>query len=575
MATIVFFPEGAHGPTNNCAGIGAVLRERGHRVVFILEESFAGTLEARGFEERLMRLGPPPEQEEVPGQFWIDFIHDTAPVFRKPTIEQLGEFVAPTFEALCDGSRYVHGRLLEIIDELDPDVIVEDNVVSFPALAASGRRWVRIVSCNPLEVPDPALAPVFSGYPEADRSGWEAFREEFRRTHADLHASFDEFRREAGAPPLPGLEFMDTSPYLNIYGYPDEVDYRRSRPLDATWHNVQTSVRTSEDWELPEHLREGPGALLYLSLGSLGSADVELMQRLVDILGETASPRDRLQGPARRADPPARQHVRRGLSAAARDPAAGRPRDHARRQQHDLRGAAPRQAHGRAADLLGSVRQRAAHPRDRARRAPRDLRVRGRGADRGGRPAARRHGAAGSGSRRWRGGLQSRSGTVVAADLIEQLSRRVARPGRACRAAPGATRRGSASGRPPRARARRRAAPRRARRTARWPPTSGRGLWKISSSTCTPSERASPAAARSERSASGRPRMRSTAAAELGPTGTASQSMSGQPAPSAASSAKRCARASSGTSSVSSITGRPVVAVAVPDARNVGVGSSH
>src|SRR5260221_691 len=129
------------------------------------EEPFAGTLEARGFEGRLMRLGPPPEQEEVPGQFWIDFIHDTAPVFRKPTIEQLGEFIAPTFEALCDGARYVHTRLLEIIDELQPDVIVEDNVVSFPALAASGRRWARIVSCNPLELPDPELAPVFSGYP--------------------------------------------------------------------------------------------------------------------------------------------------------------------------------------------------------------------------------------------------------------------------------------------------------------------------------------------------------------------------------------------------------------------------
>ena len=51
---------------------------------------------------------------------------------------------------------------------------------------------------------------------------------------------------------------------------------------------MQTSVRTSEAWQLPEHLRDAPGALLYLSLGSLGSADVELMQRLVDILGETA-----------------------------------------------------------------------------------------------------------------------------------------------------------------------------------------------------------------------------------------------------------------------------------------------
>src|SRR5215218_2326913 len=145
-STIVFFPEGAFGPTNNCVGIGAVLRGRGHRVVFIVEESFAGTLEAQGFEERLMRLTPPPETEEAPGQFWKDFIRDTAPVFRKPTIEQLGEFIAPTFQALIDGAAYVDDRLGEIIDELQPDVIVEDNVVAFPALPASGRPWVRIMS---------------------------------------------------------------------------------------------------------------------------------------------------------------------------------------------------------------------------------------------------------------------------------------------------------------------------------------------------------------------------------------------------------------------------------------------
>ena len=46
-APIVFFPEGAYGPTNNCVGIGEVLRERGHRVVFVVEESFAGTSRRR------------------------------------------------------------------------------------------------------------------------------------------------------------------------------------------------------------------------------------------------------------------------------------------------------------------------------------------------------------------------------------------------------------------------------------------------------------------------------------------------------------------------------------------------
>ncbi len=91
--TIVFFPEGAYGPTNNCVGIGQVLRERGHRVVFVVEESFAGNLERQGFEERLMRLGPPPAGPEVPGQFWKDFIRDTAPEFRRPTIEQLASFI--------------------------------------------------------------------------------------------------------------------------------------------------------------------------------------------------------------------------------------------------------------------------------------------------------------------------------------------------------------------------------------------------------------------------------------------------------------------------------------------------
>jgi MGT family glycosyltransferase len=288
MATVVFFPEGAFGPTNNCVGIGDVLRERGHRVVFIVEESFAGTLEARGFEERLMRLGPEPEVEEAPGQFWKDFIRDTAPVFRRPTIEQLGGFIQPTWQALLDGSRYVNPRLEEIIAEVDPDVICEDNVPAFPALAASGRPWVRIVSCNPLEIRDPAIPPVFSGYAAGDDSGWAEFRAEYDRTHRNMWAEFDAFVQAAGAPPLPDLEFMHPSPYLNLYVYPAEADYSRRHPLDQSWHRVESCVRASDaSFEIPEKLRQGEGGLVYLSLGSLGSADVDLMKRLVDVLGRT------------------------------------------------------------------------------------------------------------------------------------------------------------------------------------------------------------------------------------------------------------------------------------------------
>jgi len=287
-STIVFFPEGAYGPTNNCVGIGQVLRERGHRVVFVVEESFAGNLEAQGFEERLMRLGPAPEVEEEPGQFWKDFIRETAPVFRKPTIEQLSEFIEPTWRALCDGSRYVDDRLREIFDEVRPDAIVEDNVLCFPAIHYSGRPWVRIVSCNPLELKDPSIAPLFSGYPTDDTSKWAEFRAEYERAIAGLQAEFSEFCSERGAPQLPVPEFIHESEWLNLYMYPEEVDYERSRPLAPTWHRLETCVRRSDDSaELPAQIASGDGALVYLSLGSLGSADVELMKRLVDVLSRS------------------------------------------------------------------------------------------------------------------------------------------------------------------------------------------------------------------------------------------------------------------------------------------------
>jgi MGT family glycosyltransferase len=286
--TIVFFPEGAFGPTNNCVGIGNVLKERGHRVVFIVEESFAGTLEVKGFEEARMRLQPPPEVEEEPGQFWKDFIRDTAPEFRKPTIEQLDSFLKPTWQALIDGAMYVDDRLLAIFDELRPDVIVEDNVVGFPAIPASGRPWVRIASCNPLEIKDRDLAPVFSGYPRDDRSGWQEFWAEYDRVLGPQIGAFDAWVRQRGAPPLPnGRDYIWESQFLNLYVYPEEADYARSRPLGPTWRRLESSVRRSDE-AYTEHERLGSdGALVYLSLGSLASADVELMQRLVEVLGRT------------------------------------------------------------------------------------------------------------------------------------------------------------------------------------------------------------------------------------------------------------------------------------------------
>lgn len=284
--TVVFFPEGAYGPTNNCVGIGAELLRRGVRVVFVIEDSFKGTLTAKGFEEALMRLKPASETPEQPGQFWKDFIRDTAPEFQKSTMEQIETLTKPIWAELIGGSMYVNHRLEEIFGTVRPDVIVQDNVVAFGAVLTAGVPWARIVSCNPLEVSDPALPPALSGLPSGDPGKWDHFRSAYQAAHQSLHQEFSAFLADAGAPPLPDGDFMYASPFLNLYNYPSELDYPRAQPLNETWHQLESCVRsTDEAFKTPDI--PGSGHLIYLSLGSLGSADVGLMTRLIEILGLT------------------------------------------------------------------------------------------------------------------------------------------------------------------------------------------------------------------------------------------------------------------------------------------------
>ena len=97
-----------------------------------------------------------------------------------------------------------------------------------------------------------------------------------------------------------GPDFIHESPWLNLYLYPAEADYERERPLAPTWHRLDSCVRSTDAaWELPAHLRDGDGGLIYLSLGSLGSADVGLHAAPRRRHGPDAPPGHRLEGPAR------------------------------------------------------------------------------------------------------------------------------------------------------------------------------------------------------------------------------------------------------------------------------------
>ena len=232
--TVLFMPESAYGPTGNCVGIGDVLLRRGHRVVFAAEACWKGKLDALGFVEDLVDLAPPADAdaEQDPGQFWKEFIRETSPEFRKPTDRAAGDVHAPTWQALIDGAKYCEPQLREIIARQRPDVIVEDNVVVFPALMTSGAPFVRIVSCNPLEVKGPDVPPPSRGCRRTTVGEWAAFRAEYDRTHRPMWADFNAFV-VSRARPAAGPGVRATSPSTpTSTSIPEEADYTERRPLE-------------------------------------------------------------------------------------------------------------------------------------------------------------------------------------------------------------------------------------------------------------------------------------------------------------------------------------------------------
>jgi len=83
------------------------------------------------------------------------------------------------------------------------------------------------------------------------------------------------------------MEFIHTGA-LNMYVYPEVLDYTDERPLDSSWLRLDSSVRRTEtEAEIPGEFFDGTKPLIYFSLGSLGSADVKLMRRVIAALAET------------------------------------------------------------------------------------------------------------------------------------------------------------------------------------------------------------------------------------------------------------------------------------------------
>ncbi|SPH18137.1 Oleandomycin glycosyltransferase [Defluviimonas aquaemixtae] len=281
MKTFAFFPEAAFGPALNSVGIAQAVEAMGHKAVFLSDPGFVEVYEGYGFEAHPVALSEPMPPEQM-AKFWEDFINGHIPNFRKSPYEQIDNYVKDCWEAIVDSAKWAEKDLPGVLAKIKPDVIAVDNVILFPAIKQFGVPWVRVISCSENEIEDEAIPPHLSGCGEKDRTCHDRFRARFNEVIKPIHDDFNAFLTTCGEANYPLGQFFEASPHLNLLLYPEPVKFDRAEPLDPQrFQYLEGCVRKEEPYEVPKFAKNSDGPLLYVSFGSLGAGDTELLKRII------------------------------------------------------------------------------------------------------------------------------------------------------------------------------------------------------------------------------------------------------------------------------------------------------
>lgn len=159
------------------------------------------------------------------------------------------------------------------ITQEKPDLIIVDQNLMSPAIMQSGIPYVLIFSGNPLMLYNSEqLPPPCSGYAtNSDPDTWAEFWIEFEKGfffslsvyQKRINETFNYKPAEKPDKERQGPIDFPLSPYLNIYGYPEELDYQDIVPLQEKVFGVDAFCRNlPKPFTIPEVLKVSLGFLL-------------------------------------------------------------------------------------------------------------------------------------------------------------------------------------------------------------------------------------------------------------------------------------------------------------------------
>ena len=154
------------GHVNATIGVAEALKDRGHRLVYVITKPYEGKLVKYGFEEEVL------ENKEIenkkPGEQAGLRMKELGIMSGISSIEKM-RIMATTvqfngFERMLDQRKFEDKQIKEVVEKINPDVIIMDDFIGLPSVVYSRKPWVFLGSANPVfYIGGDQLPPAASG----------------------------------------------------------------------------------------------------------------------------------------------------------------------------------------------------------------------------------------------------------------------------------------------------------------------------------------------------------------------------------------------------------------------------
>lgn len=357
QAIILFVPINAAGHINSSVAIADRLRaDHGHQTVFLLVgPPPSGAIVSHGHKLVQLEEAAPYEDydieddEDTSKPVDVELKRRQGKTMRKfegaakwPQVTARHEhlFKSKPLEIYKNcaqlACKFIHADLIANNDQvgraimaLDPDLIVSDSYLPHPLvlLQEKSRPWVRLLTSNPISVTRPSaranpaglvLRPTSRLGTKLERERiraeeperWQSMLAEWRRIDRELGSAFSQsyemvrhfYQTNGCGQRLAADRSSISSPYLNIYMYPEALDYHQDDDLleyPPGWLRCDSLIGAPRGRPEEEELRRWSGLLesrlrgrrpepklVYFSLGSIASGNLKSMTRFMRILAE-------------------------------------------------------------------------------------------------------------------------------------------------------------------------------------------------------------------------------------------------------------------------------------------------